>query len=98
SFSHPKDVIWQHHMFDNSMVALGASAGPEAGAKLYISNLDFGVTNSDIKELFSEVGVLKRCTVHYDRSGRSNGTAEVIYINKSDAIAAVKRYNNVQLD
>ncbi|XP_057830704.2 THO complex subunit 4C isoform X2 [Cryptomeria japonica] len=85
-------------MFENSMSALGMPAGPEAGAKLYISNLDFGVTNSDIKELFAEVGELKRCTVHYDRSGRSNGTAEVVYINMSDAVAAVKRYNNVQLD
>uniref|UniRef100_A0A0D6R0P6 RRM domain-containing protein n=1 Tax=Araucaria cunninghamii TaxID=56994 RepID=A0A0D6R0P6_ARACU len=98
SFSRAKNVIWQHDIFEDNIVAVGMPAGPDSGTKLYISNLDAGVTNSDIKELFGEVGELKRCAVHYDRSGRSNGTAEVVYINKNDAIAAVKRYNNVQLD
>ncbi|KAL7614086.1 hypothetical protein Lser_V15G08718 [Lactuca serriola] len=70
----------------------------ESGTKLYISNLDEGVTNEDIKVLFSEVGELKRYSVHYDRSGISKGTAEVVYMRESDAVAAMKRYNNVQLD
>ncbi|KAJ7540179.1 hypothetical protein O6H91_10G004300 [Diphasiastrum complanatum] len=51
-----------------------------------------------MQELFSEVGELKRCSINYDRIGRSKGTAEVVYTKKADAIAAIKRYNNVQLD
>ncbi|XP_043690257.1 THO complex subunit 4A-like [Telopea speciosissima] len=96
------DSSWQHDMFADPMATNPAQAGRasaiETGTKLYISNLDYGVSNEDIKELFSEVGDLKRYSVHYDRSGRSKGTAEVVFSRRGDALAAVKRYNNVQLD
>ncbi|URE01455.1 RNA recognition motif containing protein [Musa troglodytarum] len=97
SFSGTKKMIWRHDLFDDSMVAAGIS-GIETGTKLYISNLDYGVSNEDIRELFSEVGDLKRFAVHYDRNGRPSGSAEVVYTRRSDAMAALKRYNNVQLD
>ncbi|XP_031486680.1 THO complex subunit 4B-like [Nymphaea colorata] len=95
------ETAWQHDMFMNQAAAAypGQPARSiETGTMLYISNLDYGVSNEDIKELFSEVGDLKRFSVHYDRSGRSKGTAEVVFTRRSDAAAAVKRYNNVQLD
>ncbi|KAF3535918.1 hypothetical protein F2Q69_00019277 [Brassica cretica] len=90
------ESTWEHEAFPSRSTR--SSAGIETGTKLYISNLDYGVMNDDIKELFSEVGELKRYTVHFDRSGRSKGTAEVVYSRRGDAIAAVKKYNEVQLD
>ncbi|XP_028096948.1 THO complex subunit 4A-like isoform X1 [Camellia sinensis] len=79
------------------MLAMGGS-GSESATKLYVSNLDYGVSNDDLKVLFSEVGEVKRHSIHYDRSGRSKGTAEVVFTRQSDALTAVERYNNVQLD
>ncbi|KAM7522223.1 hypothetical protein LguiA_012125 [Lonicera macranthoides] len=100
-YSAPKapDAAWKHDMFSGDQVMANARASAiETGTKLYISNLDYGVSNEDIKELFAEVGDVKRYSVHYDRSGRSKGTAEVVFSRRQDALSAVKRYNNVQLD
>ncbi|GAB4831579.1 hypothetical protein Ancab_005591 [Ancistrocladus abbreviatus] len=97
SFRRSKNFPWQHDLFEESLAAAGLPRS-ENGTKLFISNLDNGVSNDDIRELFSEIGELKRYAIHYDKNGRPSGSAEVVYAKRSDAFAALKRYNNVQLD
>ncbi|CAI9298502.1 unnamed protein product [Lactuca saligna] len=97
----PSDKTKVHLIYANVMGKVGPGSHPsaiETGMKFYISNLDYSVSNDDIKELFAEAGDLKKYSIHYDRSGRSKGMAMILYSRRQDALAAVKRYNNVQLD
>merc|ERR1711953_183516 len=75
-----------------------AEYGVRSTAKLLISNLDFGVVDQDLKELFGQFGPMTECRVLYERSGRSTGTAEVHFPRVADAKRARQEYNNVPLD
>lgn len=48
SFRRPKNSPWQRDLLEESLKAAGVP-GFDNGAKLYVSNLDIGVTNEDIR-------------------------------------------------
>lgn len=84
---------WEHDMY-----AGGRRENASSGNKLIVNNLDFGVTDADMEELFSEFGTLRKAMILYDRSGRSTGSAEVEFIRSSDARQAKEQYHQVPLD
>ena len=55
------DGQWDHDMFEEDAGAsLKPNTGIETGTKLFISNLDFGVSNEDIKvAVFSATKMLQ---------------------------------------
>jgi len=94
---------WKHDLYDdNSNRVRGGQrtggGGVNSTTKLLISNLDYGVTTSDVQELFEDVGAIRVARVHYDESGRSLGTAEIIFERRVDAVGAQQKYNGLNLD
>jgi len=106
----PDTSKWAHDRYDEEEggddfeiaeefgVVSNPGPGIQTGTKLLISNLDFNVSDDDIKDLFQSVGDVKKAAIKYDKSGRSIGTATVVYTRKQDAITALKKYNGVGLD
>jgi len=93
------DDTWEHDMYKGGgRSAGGRGGGGGGGTKLLVDNLDFGVTDEDMQELFQEFGNLRKAVILYDRSGRSTGQAEIEFSSVSGAERAREQYNGVPLD
>src|SRR5688572_21048631 len=69
------------------------------GKKLYVGNLSYGVTDSDLQELFGQYGSVTSAQVISDReTGRSKGFGFVEMATDDDAASAVNALNGQQHD
>jgi cold-inducible RNA-binding protein len=66
---------------------------------LYVGNLSYNVTESQIRELFAQAGNITEVKVIMDRdTGRSKGFAFVQMSDNTEAQNAIRRFNGYSMD
>jgi RNA recognition motif-containing protein len=69
------------------------------GKKLYVGNLTYGVTDSDLLKLFEAHGAVQSAQVIMDRdTGRSKGFGFVEMNSDQEAQAAIQALNGKEVD
>jgi RNA recognition motif-containing protein len=69
------------------------------GKKLYVGNLTYGVSDSDLQKMFEAHGTVQSAQVIMDReTGRSKGFGFVEMSNDQEAQAAIAALNGQQVD
>ena len=69
------------------------------GKKLYVGNLDYNVSKSDLEQMFGAFGAVDSAQVITDRdSGRSKGFGFVEMKSDSEAQAAISALNGKSID
>jgi len=67
--------------------------------KLYVGNLSYNATETQIRELFAQVGEITEVNVITDRdTGKSKGFAFVQMSSDEAAQDAIRRFNGHQMD
>ena len=67
--------------------------------KLYVGNLSYGTTDSDLRGMFEDYGTVQSAQVIMDReSGRSKGFGFVEMANDQEAQAAIQNLNGKEID
>ena len=69
------------------------------GSKLYVGNLSYNVTSSDLEQLFAQHGAVQSAEVIQDRdTGRSKGFGFVQMGSDQEAQAAISALNGQEVD
>lgn len=67
--------------------------------RLFVGNLSYGVTSSQLEDLFSQAGKIVSLNLITDKfSGQSKGFAFVEMTTEEEAKEATNRFNNFEID
>ncbi|MBV9242319.1 MAG: RNA-binding protein [Acidobacteria bacterium] len=67
--------------------------------KLYVGNLSFNTTESDLENLFAEAGTVQSASIIEDReTGRSRGFGFVEMSSAEEAKAAIESFDGKEID
>jgi|SRR5215470_11972073 len=67
--------------------------------KLYVGNLSFSTTDSDLNNVFAKVGTVESARIVTDRdTGRSRGFGFVEMSSRSEGEAAITQLNGMEVD
>jgi cold-inducible RNA-binding protein len=67
--------------------------------KLYVGNLSYDTTDSELEHLFAQAGSVVEASVAMDRTtGRSRGFGFVEMADETAAAAAIEQFNGKELD
>jgi cold-inducible RNA-binding protein len=67
-------------------------------SRLYVGNLAYSVSNSDLEELFSRIGQVQSVAVIMDKfTGQSKGFGFVEMTNAEDGSKAIEQFNDSEL-
>ena len=62
------------------------------GTKLYVGNLSFNTTETDLQDMFAGVGPVQEVTLMQDKfTGKSRGFAFVTMTSEADAAKAIQK-------
>ena len=69
------------------------------GTKLYVGNLSFNTTETDLQDLFAQAGPVQEVTLMQDKfTGKSRGFAFVTMTSEQDAQNAISQFNGKSVE
>src|SRR2546428_5870350 len=79
--------------------AAPAESDGKMSAKVFVGNLDFNTTKTEVQTLFSQIGEIRDVFLPMDReSGRPRGFAFVEFASDEDAAKAIEKFNGHELN